>query len=295
MSNTLRFFYSTIRLSWGFTVRYREVSAAQPAYVLPPPTTVVGAFAYPLARILGFRDVYESGEKLGNGVLVSKYMKPFLEATRAASAGVITDMGAGLAVHSEISKISAVRYKGDTERRRMMTTPFSNRFYTEALPKVFPALAVGSTYGPGATLLLSWVVDASKLSKSLGLKEEDIDSVGPIASHGVSRIGSKEGLVASDPEGSGYVKNPRILASSPFKTIQYVIKKCAEPLYTAPEVELPYLDYRLRKFYVPSIQASNALVVPLKRGELLDFTLQEPCKAYVPLGEGLEPFTSVGI
>lgn len=52
------FAYARLRLHWGFIVRQPGASAAQTAYPLPPPTTVAGAFANPLARLLGIIDSY---------------------------------------------------------------------------------------------------------------------------------------------------------------------------------------------------------------------------------------------
>lgn len=298
MSNSIRLFYSTLTLSWGFTVRYRDVSASQPAYVVPPPTTVVGAFAYPLARLLGIRDRFERRLKYRSGALISRFMKEILDSTKTASAGVVVEEPeTGIVVHSEISKISASIYKGESEKARMRAELHTIHFYAEALPRIFPAQAVGSAYAPGVKFLLTWVVDVDKLSKSLGLREEDIDSIGPLVSTGVTRVGSKEGIASNDPEESGYDKNPVVKTGEEFETAQYVLESCVEPLSATPTptVELPYLDYELRRFYVPSIQASNAILVPFRKGETQRFKLKEPCRAYQPSKKELESFTSVGV
>lgn len=302
MSKSIRLFYSTVTLSWGFTVRYKDVSASQPAYVIPPPTTVVGAFAYPLARLLGERDSLEKKLTHGRGTLISSFMEKAVDATIAASAGVVVDEPEiGIVVHSEISKISASIYKGSTEKDKIRAEVHSMEFYTEALPRIFPAQAVGSAYAPGVKLLLTWVVDVEKLLKKLSmnpgvkLKEEDIDSIGRLVSTGVSRIGSKEGIASTDPAESGYDREPVVRAGEEFETAQYVLASCVEPFMVTPTVELPYLDYELRRFYVPSVQASNAILLPFRKGETRRFKLKEPCKAYQPSREGMESFTSVGV
>lgn len=298
MSNPIRLFYSTVTLSWGFTVRYKDASASQPAYVLPPPTTVVGAFTYPLARLLGLRDTGHGRISYESGALITELMRKAMEATITASAGVVVEeVETGAIVHNEISKITASMYKGGTEKGRIRAKPHSPEFYKEALPRIFPAQAVGSAYAPGVKLLLTWVVDVEKLSRSLGLKEEDLDSHGTLISIGVTRIGSKEGIASNDPAESGYDKNPRVKVGESFETVQYVMEQCVEPIEITPPpiIELPHLDYVLKRFYIPSVQASNTVVVPLKKYELRKFRLKEPCRAYQPSVQDLESFTSVGL
>ncbi|MEZ0394285.1 MAG: hypothetical protein ABWK00_04495 [Desulfurococcaceae archaeon] len=256
---------------------------------------MVGAFAYPLARLLGLRDVLGKRRWRGSGALITDAMEAFLDSTLAASAGVAADSPSGLVTHSELSRISAPMYKGATEKGRMRAEPFSPEFYEEALARIFPVQAVGSAYAPGARLLLSWVVDVARLSKALGVGEEDVDAAGPIAAKAVSRIGSKEGIVAPEPELSGYAKSPKVIEGGKIRTLQYVLEECADPIYEVPSVELPYLDYGLRRFYVPARHGSNNVLVPWSRGARPPpFELKGGCRAYAPPDEALEAFTSVG-
>ena len=301
LGNNLRFFYSAVTLSWGFTVRYREVSAAQPSYILPPPTTVVGAFGRSFGKLLGLldaplKDPLDPEHK--EGYVISRAMKFFLESTVAASAGIIGT--GGLVVHQELSKIHASIYKGDKELSRIKAEPFSKKFYKESLSRIFPALAVGASYGPGIKIYLSWVLDVDKLldkfkKNRIFLKEEDIDSVGPLAVHGLTRIGSKEGIVASEPELTGYEKNPKIISEGEkVRTIQYVQSECVDLEETIPLVFLPSIDYKLKQYYVPSTDASNSFLIPFTTAHGRWMRLKNQCKAYAPKNHITE-FTSVGL
>jgi len=298
LNQNIRVFYTSTTLSWGFTVRYKEVSAAQPSYILPPPTTIVGAFSYPLARILGLVDKLPENKAYKNGYLVSKTMKTFLESTIAASAGVVGE--GGLVMHQEPSKIHASIYKGGEEANRIRAEPFTKKFYGESLPKIFPVQAVGATYAPGVKLYMTWVLDVDKLLKNLrenGVQvgEEDLDSAARIAVHGVTRIGSKEGIVAVDPDLTGYERNPEIVnPGGKIRTIQYVPSECVDPEEMIPQITLPYLDYSPRLFYIPSESASNILLKPYSVPIGKWLRVKHPCKAYAPR-EFKQEFTSVGI
>lgn len=281
----LRIFYASVRLSWGFIVRFKEVSASQPAYVLPPPSTVVGAFGYPLARILRYRDEmihYRRIEmKHGDGRLITGLMKDLLEATITASAGVVGTVG--LATAQEMSRLVASMYKGGGEESRIKSSLYEASFYAKALPRIFPVLSLGSTYGPGAKLVFLWVARIDKLAKALNVEEGEIDRVGKKVVLGVTRIGSKEGIAVVEPEESGYISDPRdieVITSGSILTNQYVISSCVEPLELVPQIELPDLAYKLRRYYVPSLIASGKIVIPLLGSKGTRFLIKEPCKAY---------------
>jgi len=300
LGNNLRFFYCAVTLSWGFAVRYKEVSAAQPSYVLPPPSTVVGIFGNSLGRLLGLSDEPSKGLKHEQGYVISKMMKIFLESTVSASAGVLGN--GGLVVHQELSKIYASFYKGESEAYKMSSEPFSQDFYETSLPRIFPAQAIGASYGPGIRIYLSWVLNIDKLinkfkERQILLKEEDVDSVAPIAAHGLTRIGSKEGIVAHEPELTGYDNNPEIMQDGgKVRTIQYVQSECVDPEEAVPLVSLPSIDYTLKQYYVPSASASNSFLIPFSSSAsgAKWMRLKSPCRAYSPKNHRIE-FTSVGL
>lgn len=284
----LRALFTRVMLTWGFTVRHREASAAQPSIPLPPPTSVVGAFAYPLFRLLGVNVHVGWFETYSEHRLIAPAMKHLLEVTLVASASLVEDSllqrAVGLAVHQEFGKLVAAPYKGGTSwREAVKTKPFTKDFYEKGISQAIVVQAVGATYGPGAVLELLWVFDLEELSRRLGVKPEDIDSVAEEAVHGVVRIGSKEGLVVVDHDKALYEKNVKVLGSgSVFETSFYVEKDCVTPMesHLVNEITLWDLAGRLKVYYIASKSASNNIIAPLVGGIKPHYRLIEPCRAY---------------
>ncbi len=283
--NPLRVFYVRVNLSWGFNIRFKGTSASQPTYPLPTPTTVVGAFAYSLARLLGLNPYTSDVYKWGDGRLISSTMKIFLEATLTASAGLVASDSSttGLAAYSELGRIIATPYKGATELARIRKPLYSDDFFTDSIPRALPVQALGSVYAPNTYLELSWVVDIEKLSRELRVSIDKLDSIAEKAAYGITRIGSKEGIVAVEPTYVKYIKNPMELRpGDKFRTRLYVEEVCAEvldPSYVF-EITLPDIRYRDRLYYLPARAASKVFIMPL-REELKPplFRVLSPCKA----------------
>jgi len=294
--HNLRAFYTKALLSWGFIVRYRGVSAAQPALPIPPPTTVVGAFAYPLIRALEMSSHIAIGSiDWGEGKLISEIMKPLLKATVSAAAGMASPQyerahrgprvgyfKVGLAVYQELGRIIGAPYKGDTEIGRIKKAKLmSSEFFTEAITRAMPVQAVGATYAPGLKVELLWIVDAEKVSRELNVSLEKLDTVAKKAVYGVVRLGSKEGLVAI--EDARYIESVRVhKPGEKISTRLYVPKSCAELVSgNAGELVLPNLEYKLTTYYVPAEVVSHNILIPLYEGGLAPtFRLPEPCLAF---------------
>jgi len=289
--NPLRVFYTRVNLSWGFTLRFKGTSASQPAYPLPTPTTIVGAFAYPLARLLNLNPYTSETYKWGDGRLISNTMKIFLEVTLAASAGLVASdtFTTGLAVYSELGRIIAVPYKGTTELGRIKKPLYSDEFFTDSIPRALPVQALGSVYASGIFLELSWIIDVEKLSRELGISIEDIDRVAEKAVYGVTRIGGREGIVAVEPTCARYIRDPvEVKGGDKFRTRLYVEEVCAEPLDPSYvfEITLPDIKYRDKLYYLPARTASKIFIIPL-REELKPplFRVLDPCRAITAPGE----------
>jgi CRISPR-associated protein Cas5a/b/c len=282
-------FYSRIRLSWGFSVRLPGVSAAQPALSLPPPTTIIGAFANPILEAL--RVPKEIGGK-------SRALYPIFDcilgASKAASFGLVRDVegSVGMAVMKEITRIIGAPYKTHEEARRIKKARFGTyEFFAKDLGRMLPVQALGVAYAPGALADIAWVADPLMLAKCLKLGDvgELYKTLGSIATWGVSRLGSKEGIVAVL---EGYHGDPEVIRiGSIFRTRMYVPVDCVEPKDEAvSEVTLWDLEYNWRRYYVAYI-ASGSLVYP---PDPISYRLvNERCEAFkVP---GLDDVVVVGM
>jgi CRISPR-associated protein Cas5a/b/c len=161
---------SKVKLAWGFSVRYAGLSAAQPALPIPPPTTVIGFYAEPLARMLGLRE-NGHGEYCSPAGLLAEY-------TLAAAAALDPDSPSGSVAYSEVTRVLSLPY----QRKRENWERYA-----------WSVQALGSSYAPSTLLLLSIVVDVDGLSKALG---EDVASMVEYLAWAGWRLGSKEGIVA---------------------------------------------------------------------------------------------------
>lgn len=282
----LRAFYSRITLSWGFAIRHKGASASQPALILPPPTTVVGAFAYPLLRFLNLDMDFSEKSDYEEFKLITPVLKHLLESTKVASASLVAgrSKAIGLAVHQELGKLVTAPYRGGGGWEKAKKTKLlTDEFYISGITQAIAVQAVGATYGPGATLELLWVFDAEKLTKSLGVKIEEFDKVADKAVHGVVRLGSKEGLVAVFNDSVLYDKRvQQIKAGEIFKTRFYVEKECVDPRerHLVSEITMWNLTGKTALFYAPAFLGSNNVLVPLPEDYLPHFILLDPCKAY---------------
>jgi len=278
------FFYSRLRLSWGFVVRVPGTTAAQPALSLPPPTTVVGAFSNPVLELLKpVKDV-----KRKRGETLYQVFDCILGSTLAAGFALARENGGaiGIAVIEEVSRIVGAPYKTGGEAGRIKVAGKGPREFLKAVGIMLPVQALGVAYAPAALADIVWVADAERLATCLGVKVEELyGDLGKVVTWGVSRLGSKEGIVVVI---QGHHGSPEQLkCGSIFKTRAYVPADCVEPKdEDVSEVTLWGLDYRWRRYYVPFI-ASGTVVYP--PAEAVSYRLVgEKCYAFrVPVLEDL--------
>lgn len=272
-----RFLYALIKLHWGFTLRIKGATAAQPSLPAPSPTTILGAFAYPMLRILGIRHKTPevSTSTLTKGGVITPIFNCFIKAAVTASAGLDPATITGLASHSEISRIIAFPYKGGHQIDVALKLPIETRGITW----IAPVQAVGSTYGPGALLHIGAVIDLEKLAECLNVSEAYIDSIGLKSCYGISGIGSKEGIVSVIKAAYGEPK----IEHGEFHTIAYVPENAVEVLDKELfiRVQLWDLNYKLSTYYVPvkHMLSSNLLTPPIKE-PLSTLRTRSPFKVY---------------
>ncbi len=272
----LRFLYSKLSLHWGFTVRVKGATAAQPALVLPPPTTVIGTFAHPLARLLGLQEEYVPvAKKAKEKAVITPIFECFLRSARGATAGLDPESATGLSTHMETTRIMGLVYKTGGQVREALKRPIYS-----ATPVIMPVQPLGSTYAPNGILHIGALIDIGDLAKCLGTSVQDIDAHGLKACYGVSRLGSKEGLVSvlgaayGEPESS----------EGDISTIGYVpasmaIKRASEFFVS---IYMYDLEYRMAEYLVPvGIRiASQNIITPPVRLPGANLTLNPGFKAY---------------
>lgn len=193
---------SRVKLAWGFSVRYAGLSAAQPSLPLPPPTTVIGFYAEPLARLLGLPE-YGLAKHCSPAGLLAKY-------TLGAAAGLDPESPVAISTHSDVTRVLSLPY----QRKRRDWEPYA-----------WSVQALGAAYGPGARLYLGIVVDAEGLAREAGVDAEKLAE--PIARAGW-RLGSKEGLVSVL---ESFVGEPETLEKE-FPSILYQGRDVATPVTT---------------------------------------------------------------
>ncbi|MCS7106504.1 MAG: hypothetical protein NZ902_00070 [Acidilobaceae archaeon] len=254
--------FSRVSLHWGFVVRLPGATAAQPALPIPPVTTVVGAFSAPLFRLLGVPFGNPSIIKGGRAIL-SEHFECSLRSTLAAAAGLSGE--GGLVMYQELTKIATSPYKGgkdwwDKVKMKIGTPGFYNNF----IPTAQAVQAVGASYGPGTRLDLAWVLDVDELADCLakrGVKASraDVEAALALAAHGVSRLGSKEGI-ASVMEGK-YIDKIEIIYKGSIKTRFYVPERCVEPLSEeVGKAQLWDTSYQPATYYAPGVLSKTLWV-----------------------------------
>jgi len=266
------FLYSLLHVHWGYIIRQPGATAAQAAYILPPPTTVVGAFANPLARILGIPDYIGVKERTLLPVQ-NRFMECLIRATLAAGAGLVRTprLSIGAVTHEEPSRIMGTPYKGGGDYQKAVKQPI----YLSATT-LLPVQAVGATSAPGALLAVAWLIDAERLNSCLGarLSLEDLEG----AAWGVYRLGSREGiantLMAGVLGGDGLDYPEGVFQSVLYQDSSCVLLRRG----SLSRVALISYDYREREFLVPSGEASgiNILTPPSRPAT---FRLRPGCRA----------------
>ncbi len=267
------FLHARVSLHWGFVVRQLGASAAQMAYVLPPPPTVIGSFANPLARLLG------AGESIDPraGRAGSRFMACALEATLAAGAGLEVKGKIGVAVYGEPSRITATLYKGGTDYRKALKEP-----PYLAADRLLPVQAVGAASAPSARLDLAWLLDVDKLVKCLGPTALAVDEdLLAKAAWSIYRVGSREGLATVEDAGAYSEGDLTIIGEGgSFKSVLYQPRECVNPTGITVAVTLYNEDYREASYYVPSsVGGPSVLSPPREPGE---FVLKSMCRAAAP-------------
>lgn len=270
----LRLFYSKLNLHWGFTVRVKGVTASQPAMVLPPPTTIVGGFAYPLVRLLGVPEIHGHLKKTKETAIITPVFDCFIKAAKGASAGLDPDSKTGLVTRMEVTRILGFAYKTGGQKSETLKKRIEKAIHT-----IMPVQAVGSTYAPNAILHIAALIDIEELAKCLKTSIQEIDDYGLKACYGISRLGSKEGLVSVI---DAYYGDPESTTEDVF-TIGYapasLVNKKLPEVFTS--IYMYDLNYRLTEYVVPTgTLSSQTIITPPPRISGTTLSLIPSSKAF---------------
>ena len=275
--------HTRLILHWGFMIHKPGTTAAKPAYILPPPTTVVGAYAAALAVAAGVphRPIFRES----HGPL-EEFHACLLRATLAAVAGLAplgTEGGVGIAVYEEPSRILGAPFKNPRSGSYSKALRAGPVYALYAKPEILPVQGLGAAYAPGALLDLAWLIDAQRLE--VCLPKRDVGELLEAAAAGVYRIGSREGL-ASPLHWHVYhadIRGPGSL----FQSSLPQPSRCASPRKgSVARIVLPRVpDYKEEEYLVPSAASSTGLLLPPTCNDGLcgaGFEARSGCSVAVP-------------
>jgi len=198
---------------WGFSIRFAGASASAHAYIVPPPTTLIGAIA---------RNLVNSETSIFENKIYSSAMKLL-----------------------SIFKVMTFRYlKGDGEQIPL-PIPFTDIIKASRIPYIriehrkrkeqwFGISGFGRIYAPATKFNLLYVVDYEKL-KQMNYNEEDLKK----AALSMTNIGSKEGMTSIQNVEVGTVEEVKNEIVCSFY-VPFDIVERAKGSYTL--VDLPYPD-----------------------------------------------------
>jgi CRISPR-associated protein Cas5a/b/c len=277
----IRFFYSLLRVHWGFSVRLKGATASQPSLPLPPPTTILGAFAQPLLKLLdiGFDHPIKYDKKDWGSVVTSSF-KCFLYSALGAAMALDPENIVGVSNYAEITRIMSLPYRTGGKVKDAIKSPIH-----ESISFIMPVQAMGSSYSPGALIHIGAVLDIDRLSECLNVAVKDIEDVGLQSCYGVSTLGSKEGLVSVV---KAYYGEP-MTYNDEINTIAYVPEGGVIALF--PErfmkISLWDLDYKTKSFLIPvKLYISANLIAPPLHDDVKTLKILPGFKAYAaPINE----------
>ena len=157
-----------LTLTWGFSIRAPETSAAQPALPLPPPSTLIGMLARGLASV---GDWPELTDGASSAIRVARIV-------RSAHLGLLPGQRLS-GIWSDLSRVSATPYLRPEHRLR---------------PEMrFGVHAVGRVYAPDCRMKICYVIHNDSARDLLGNRWQENLCQGAFV---MRAIGSKEGLLS---------------------------------------------------------------------------------------------------
>ena len=199
---SLYFLYVRAKLSWGFACRLVPFGKSRMTMKAPPPSTLLGALAYPLARSLDWSEVL-----LGDGKEVSgaDRVRKFVVSAHAK-------LSSSLAVKADINRV--FWFDRHPQRKEVKTDAIAlERVYTSPVPGARES-----------EMELIYIVRSEPASRVLGEKWVPLLEAGGWS---LTRVGQKEGLVSVEDV---KLAEARVLEGNKVKTSFYFpLEACFSP------------------------------------------------------------------
>lgn len=178
------------RYHWGFWVRAPGTSKFQATLPVPPPTTIIGAIAYPLAKrgALSLQGVRREGEVVLDPKLGLMSPAGLLEKYVYATASLDTDQSLGY-MWDDLNKFVTILFQETTkstdEEKAVGGRRYLMKYRTGALP-------AGKVYYPSGRISMVMLVDEGVREIISGRLEDELR----MAAWQITRVGSKESIVS---------------------------------------------------------------------------------------------------
>ena len=197
---------------WGWSIKAPGQSAAQTPIPVPPPSTLLGALAYPYFTFKGWPElIFE------NGAYYSPAYK-LLEQVSYAAFGISTSVAT---VHQDLTK--------------NVIAPYLRQPHRKISSNWFGAQAMGKTINPNGKIEIAYVLRPG--ADEAGLLK---------AAWSITRLGSKEGIIAvEDASVQEVVPAEMRLAITAF----YAPYSCVEVIEPGGEI-IEFWDYRDPRAYI---------------------------------------------
>jgi CRISPR-associated protein Cas5a/b/c len=274
---------------WGYSVRLISESAAAQQYLVPPPSTLIGALAFSLNLLKDFPEFAEirTGQQRARGRGHRSGVEEETELMSGAARLLNVVIWATFAFSDELSVSGRAFAVGYSDFIRCFRLIYQRgiRHRWEDYDMWYGIGAHGKVYACGAGFKILYLVDLGS-AKERGIEKIDLLQ----ASLSITRLGAKEGLVSI--RGASFSDRLDLLEPSKaghIVTEYYFPRELAEDYDGGQVCPLPRLSeelWKVRPSIPPALHEHEEFVIPGGRGSILQpgrilVTRVAPGKAFV--------------
>ncbi|MEJ5292440.1 MAG: type I-A CRISPR-associated protein Cas5a [Candidatus Methanosuratincola sp.] len=177
---------------WGYWVRVPGTSKQQSAFPLPPPTTLVGALSFPLARDGALKETSTEGRFAGETLIdiKNKNLNPRSAAAvfQGAVLGAAISLSDRAIMWEDINKYTTLHFQTTTKDKAEEKAAGGRRYLDKYKTG---AIISGKVFYPKGKATLFYVIDEDAVARAIHPPwERRLEE----ACWGISRIGSKESI-----------------------------------------------------------------------------------------------------